>query len=287
MEQSREEKKRSRQSWSSMPLDVTSKILSKLPAKSVARSRCVSKQWSSISTDPYFISNMFPKQSSSSLLLFFKSKGKLFVFTIKNPNEPDPQTHHLEPYLEKVVNLAQTQNHLEGNMLSCNDGRCINGVIYYKGKLDQSNVDVIMSFDVRSEKFHDDVIPTPWSNLWWGKLIPYKGKLACFGHTANNMVITLWVLEDNAKWLCKHFTAPPLKSCGINGITDDGDFVYVPYGVQISFYIGYYDPERKSFRKVDFKGVADADFRLRNGLGNGRLHPFHTCLNNIENLLSL
>ncbi|AAG29644.1 hypothetical protein [Arabidopsis thaliana] len=259
-------------SMSSIPLDVTSKILAKLPAKSVLRARCVSKQWSSISTDPYFISNMFPKQSSSSLLIFFKPKRKLFVISIhQNPNEPQhvgicprldlfpnsKKTHYLEPYLEKILNLAQTQKQLEGNTIGDNDGQCINGVLYYRASLDQSNVDIIMSFDVS---------------------------------TMYNKDITLWVLED-AKWLCKHFTRAsyndqPLQALsGINGITDDGEFIYVAY-VLDSFYILYYDPEKKSYRRVDLQGVGDADFMLRNGLGNMDGIRIHTCLN-IESLLSL
>ncbi|CAL9218451.1 unnamed protein product [Arabidopsis halleri] len=370
MEQ-QEEKKRKIQrsittqssSVSSIPLDVTSKILSKLPAKSVLRSRCVSKQWLSISTDPYFI-NMFPKQSSSSLLLFFKTKGKLFVFSVhQNPNEPQhvdsyqmkypkyccfsytESVHGLicfrraakpiiwNPTMRKFSTLPKPKSKWKGitvflgydqiegkHKVVCmprgkasdecrvitlgtakkswrtikinhkhlpisDNGPCINGVLYYKAKLDQSNVDIIMSFDVRSEKF--DMIEMPWVNHYWGKLIPYAGKLACVKNTMNNKDITLWVLED-AKWLCKHFTASsydkPLKSlCGINGITDDGEFIYVPY-VLNSFYILYYDPEKKSYRKVDFEGVADADFRLSNGLGNESLYPFHTCVSHTESL---
>jgi len=130
----------------------------------------------------------------------------------------------------------------------------------------------------------------PWGNGWWGKLIPYAGKLACVKSTMYNKDITLWVLED-AKWLCKHFTRAsyndqPLQALsGINGITDDGEFIYVAY-VLDSFYILYYDPEKKSYRRVDLQGVGDADFMLRNGLGNMDGIRIHTCLN-IESLLSL
>ncbi|XP_010464693.1 PREDICTED: putative F-box protein At3g10240 [Camelina sativa] len=67
-------------SGSSIPLDVTSEILLRLPEKSVVRFRCVSKPWSSITTDPYFIS-LF-KTRSPRLLLCFKANDKLFVSSI-------------------------------------------------------------------------------------------------------------------------------------------------------------------------------------------------------------
>ncbi|CAA0285100.1 unnamed protein product [Arabidopsis thaliana] len=329
-------------SMSSIPLDVTSKILAKLPAKSVLRARCVSKQWSSISTDPYFISNMFPKQSSSSLLIFFKPKRKLFVISIhQNPNEPQhvvsyqmkfpnycrfgfrESVHGLicfriakkpiiwNPTLRKFSTLPKPKSNWKGkivflghdpvacehkvvcmprdkasdkcrvltlgtatqkkwrtiniinhkhlpfsNTIGDNDGQCINGVLYYRACLDQSNVDIIMSFDVRSEKFN--MIEVPWGNGWWGKLIPYAAS----------------------------YNDQPLQALsGINGITDDGEFIYVAY-VLDSFYILYYDPEKKSYRRVDLQGVGDADFMLRSGLGNMDGIRIHTCLN-IESLLSL
>ncbi|KAG2304872.1 hypothetical protein Bca52824_033523 [Brassica carinata] len=82
-------------STSFFPPDLIPEILSKLPAKSVGRFRCVSKLWSSITTDPYFI-NKFETQSRQkkpSLLVCFKKRGdRLFVFSIpqdrKSSNEP-------------------------------------------------------------------------------------------------------------------------------------------------------------------------------------------------------
>lgn len=358
------ERNRSTQSstMSSIPPDVTSKILSKLPLKSVLTSRCVSKHWSSISTDPYFIS-MFQKQNPSSLLFIFKENGKVFVFSVpqhsQNPNEPQhvdsyqmsypkycrlsftESVHGLiclrraanpiiwNPTMRKFSTLTKLNrtwkiitvyfgyDPIEGQHkvvcmpsgkasdecrvltlgsakktwrtikinnkhLPClnNDARCINGVLYYRASLYRSNVDIIMSFDVRSEKF--DMIEMPWGSTWWGKLIPYEGKLACVNKYMNNDAITLWVLED-AKWLCKHFAEPSYPHlniiCSIHGITDGGEFIYVPYVLKSSFYILYYDPKKKSYRKVEYEGIVDAEFRLSNGLGGCHLHPIHTCLN--------
>ncbi|XP_024006468.1 LOW QUALITY PROTEIN: putative F-box protein At1g47765 [Eutrema salsugineum] len=90
MEQQEEKKRkdykgRRRQSKStlSLPLDITSEILLRLPEKSVGRFLCESKLWSSITTDPYFI-NLFETQlpPHPSLLLCFIKDGNLFVSSI-------------------------------------------------------------------------------------------------------------------------------------------------------------------------------------------------------------
>ncbi|ESQ38338.1 hypothetical protein EUTSA_v10029264mg, partial [Eutrema salsugineum] len=167
--------------------------------------------------------------------------------------------------------------------------RCINGVVYYKACLDHSNVDVIMSFDVRSEKF--GVIPLPMNYTAYGMLIPYEGRLA---YVYNNACgITLCILEDAEKheWTYKPFFArinlyyPSLETYfHLDGITPAGEFIYVPWQVPLNpFYILYYDPKRNSYREIEF---ADEEFRLSNGLGNG-VYSLHLCADHIENLMSL
>ncbi|KAL0864474.1 hypothetical protein Bca101_043592 [Brassica carinata] len=75
----------SKLSSSSIPLDLTLEILSKLPVESVMRFRCVSKVWSSITTDPYFISSF---KTRPRLLMFYRKGAKLFVFSLsQNPNK--------------------------------------------------------------------------------------------------------------------------------------------------------------------------------------------------------
>ncbi|KAG7624687.1 F-box associated interaction domain [Arabidopsis thaliana x Arabidopsis arenosa] len=72
--------KRSKSGSSSIPLDLVSEILLRLPEKSVARFRCVSKPWSSITTEPYFINLLTTR--SPRLLLCFKANEKFFVSSI-------------------------------------------------------------------------------------------------------------------------------------------------------------------------------------------------------------
>ena len=77
----------------SLPLDLTSEIFLHLPAKYVVRFHCVSKLWSTITTQPYF-KNTF--EARSNLLLFFKDGDKLFVFSLsqQNPNPNESYLHY-------------------------------------------------------------------------------------------------------------------------------------------------------------------------------------------------
>ncbi|ESQ30711.1 hypothetical protein EUTSA_v10011993mg, partial [Eutrema salsugineum] len=66
-----------------LPLELTSEILLRLPPRSVFRFRCVSKLWSSITTDSYFIKSFETRPLlQPGLLVCFKKDGKLFVSSI-------------------------------------------------------------------------------------------------------------------------------------------------------------------------------------------------------------
>ncbi|ESQ30710.1 hypothetical protein EUTSA_v10012144mg [Eutrema salsugineum] len=67
----------------SFPLELTSEILLRLPARSVFRFRCVPKLWSSITTDSYFIKSFETRSFLQlSLLVCFEKDGTLFVYSI-------------------------------------------------------------------------------------------------------------------------------------------------------------------------------------------------------------
>jgi len=82
--------------------------------------------------------------------------------------------------------------------------------------------------------------------------------------------ITFWGLEDaqKHKWSDKPFLVPfshtnlVLKvKFQLSGISDAGEFIYLPSTFLNSFYIKYYDPKRNNFITVEFKGVTDCEFR--------------------------
>ena len=133
-------------------------------------------------------------------------------------------------------------------------GRCIEGVIYYIAyNRHQSRGYVVMSFDVRSEKF--DMIKLP-SKFYGDKLIIYKGRLAYFSeiiHRTNYRINhrILWILEDAQKhrWsrqdFFQHFGDID-RSFKLTGFTHAGEFIYVPKRVSHSFHILLCDPVRNS-----------------------------------------
>ncbi|KAF8100406.1 hypothetical protein N665_0225s0022 [Sinapis alba] len=118
-----------------------------------------------------------------------------------------------------------------------------------------------MSFDVRSEKF--DMIKLP-SKSPWDVLITYKGRLAFYSEEDYRINhCKLWILEDAQKhnWLGQDFLLPfgdlDAGSFKLTGPTHAGEFIYVPERVSQSFYILLCDPVRNSWRRFEFKGMAD------------------------------
>ncbi|ESQ30387.1 hypothetical protein EUTSA_v10012059mg [Eutrema salsugineum] len=379
-------------STSSLPLDIASEILLKLPAESVLRFRCVSKLWSSITNERNF-TDSFQTRRPKRLLLFFKEGERFFVFSLPqhnpNPNEsysyyasqpidsyhmtypkrcsytmktesvhglicfqssatpivwnpsmrkfltlpkPDKTWKNIKVFLgydpvegkHKVVcmpgsfnssdecrvltlgsssdqeswrNVKHSHNHypFPGKQKGVYHGRCINGVLYYPARLGDDLV--IMSFDIRSEKFINVIkIPYQWYDMNWhnttAMMIAYQGKLAWVRSCGDR--ISLWVLEDAEKheW-SKHILLPlshydqGLQNFKLVGVTDDGELVYVQNTAFKCVPVIYVDPKRQTFRRIEFRGIADDDFRQRNGLGDRRLRDLQSFPNHIETLLSL
>ncbi|CAA7043325.1 unnamed protein product [Microthlaspi erraticum] len=368
---------------SSFPHDLISEILLRLPLKTVGRFRCVSKLWSSVTTDRYFINSFVtrPQSKSPRLLLCFRRANKVFAFSIPqdHPKEAysvssqpvdrlhmttyhkngvfsprksvqglicfprraktliwNPTTRHISTIHKpekswkdrtvflgydpigckhklvsmpwdktsdecRVLTLGSDQeswrmvktNHNHRPSTNYISYECINGVLYYHACIGEDE-NVLMSFDVRSEKFH--AIKPQWNNSF-GLLTRYKGKLACATVSYPDSCLIVWTLKDPEKhyWSPINFPGAPLHPYAprlktnfrLTGITDAGEFVYVPYEFRQSFYVMYYDPKRKSIHVVEFKGIADDEFRLKHGLGNRRLSTIFTVPNHIESLVSL
>ncbi|KAG7594395.1 F-box domain [Arabidopsis thaliana x Arabidopsis arenosa] len=381
MEQPKEKKrkvnrKRTTQpkSTSSFPLDLTTEILLRLPARSVLRFRCVSKLWSSITTDSYFIKSFETRFSTlrPSLLVCFKEGDKLFVSSIPqhnhNSNEsyscsqpiyryhmkfpqglstfpptesvqglicfqvsgtpivwnpskkellplPKPpksgyaiaiflgydpvegkhkvmcMPHSISSDVCWVLTLGSTQDSwrtVKTNHRHRSDynivGRCIKGVIYYVADIYNKSVWVIITFDVRFEKF--GMIALPTDIFYRDMLINYEGRLA-FVERKKRRKSTLWILEDAKiqKWSSsKEFLEPfsyydkSLKSdFDLKGFTHAGELIYAPSTFHQSFYILFCDPVRESFRRFEFKGITDDE----SGKGVGKGCVLHTFPNHL------
>ncbi|CAA7048450.1 unnamed protein product [Microthlaspi erraticum] len=175
--------------------------------------------------------------------------------------------------------------------------RCINGVVYYHAKLGPHQR-VIMSFDVRSEKFHAINLPLPkWT---WRLTLSYHGKFACTGYNIQGNKIIMFVLKDAMKheWSRHLFSSLPEHWRNLNrsdvlmGDTDDDDGGELIFVRAKSLEFIYIHPKRKTLRSVNYRGVLD-DFRQRNGLEDtplaalAALDEFQLFPNHIETLSSL
>ncbi|CAF1947013.1 putative F-box protein At1g47790 [Brassica napus] len=352
----------------SIPTDLTIEILSRLPEKSVARFSCVSKLWSSITSDPSFprprLLLCFQKYDDSDLYVssipqhtrnsnnrsyssslsfdhhhmmklpscynLFSSKesvhGLICFQKSENPIVWNPSTRQFialpilpipckdwkkttlllgyDPiegkhkvvclpfkrtcYVCRVFKLGSGQKswrnvktNIQHRPTSDTYERYIEGVIYYLAS------SVVMSFDVRSEKF--DMIKLP-SGYFSGLLITYKGRLAFFSrmsYTTNHR--KLWILEDAQKhiWSGQDFLLPfadlDYLSFKLTGFTHAGEFIFVPTRRSQSSHILLYDPVRNSWRKFEFKGLADK-VSLHN---EHRPYALHVFPNHIDSQVSL
>ncbi|KAJ4901925.1 putative F-box protein [Raphanus sativus] len=170
-------------------------------------------------------------------------------------------------------------------------GQCINGVLYYQAQLGGGSGSgrAIMRFDVRSEKL--SVISLPWDGYWKMRITTYERRFACVGSIENS--ISMWVLEDaeKLKW-SNHIFLPLSHYDQVLGVdfklvgSNDESGVYVQTKLSKSFHVIYIHPKRKTFKKVEYSGIVDDDFRKHHGLGDGRLHELQVFPNHIETLLS-
>ncbi|XP_010495264.1 PREDICTED: putative F-box protein At1g50870 [Camelina sativa] len=88
----------------SIPFDLALDILSRLPPKSIARSLCVSKLWSSFTTLPSFTKLFATRRSAlpPSLLVTFSKNLKRFVFSF--PQHQNPDGSYPPAYIYQMTN---------------------------------------------------------------------------------------------------------------------------------------------------------------------------------------
>ncbi|KAL0642113.1 hypothetical protein Bca4012_103042 [Brassica carinata] len=112
------------------------------------------------------------------------------------------------------------------------DGICINGNLYYVARSDKTCL--IVSFDVRSEEFGEDL----------------------FGSHGE-----LWVLDDTQKekWFKHSFVSPNTDFEGVRSTwaTDTGEIAWVISRWENPFYVFFYNLDSKSVRRVEITGIDD------------------------------
>ncbi|XP_010429110.1 PREDICTED: F-box protein At2g21930-like [Camelina sativa] len=139
---------------------------------------------------------------------------------------------------------------------------CVNGVLYYVALLDTAVSHAVMSFDVRSEKFHLIEGPDPYVRP---KLTRYEGKPAVLFSGIADCRINLWVLEDAVKhkWSKKSYV---MSTIDLNTYffhhlfctNDAGEIVLAPDRVcSKPFYVLFYHPKKDTMRRVYIEGISE------------------------------
>ncbi|KFK45033.1 hypothetical protein AALP_AA1G335500 [Arabis alpina] len=78
-----------------LPIELIIEILTRLPLKSIAKCRCVSKRWSSILRLPYFTDLFLTRSYTTQPQILFaacKNDGEVIFFTSQQPKNPDEKS---------------------------------------------------------------------------------------------------------------------------------------------------------------------------------------------------
>ncbi|XP_006295845.2 F-box protein At2g21930 [Capsella rubella] len=140
---------------------------------------------------------------------------------------------------------------------------CINGVLYYVALLDTAVSHAVMSFDVRTEKFHLIEGPDPYVRPMMTR---YEGKAALLFAGIADCRVNLWVLEDAAKheWSKISYVSSTV-ACDTHFFhhmfcaNDAGEIVMAPASVCSlkPFEVLYYHPKKKTMRNVLVEGISE------------------------------
>ncbi|KAG5378142.1 hypothetical protein IGI04_025984 [Brassica rapa subsp. trilocularis] len=187
----------------SIPTDLTIEILSRLPEKSVARFSCVSKLWSSITSDP-----SFPRPR---LLLCFQKYDDSDL------------------YVSSIPQHTQNSNRSYSSSLSFDHHHMMKLPSCYNRFSSKESVHGLICFQ-ESEN------PIVWN-------------------PSTRQFIALPILPIPCKDWKK--TTLLLGYDPIEGFTHVGEFIFVPTRRSQSSYILLCDPVKNSWRKFEFKGLAD------------------------------
>ncbi|CAF2286523.1 unnamed protein product [Brassica rapa] len=115
-----------------IPHDLIIEIVSRLPTKSVARCRCVSKLWSSLLVHPYFTETYLTRSSASPKILFACVKdGKVSFYTSPQPDDDKASspitaaaaTYHMNFPFDHVIDIYRPMS----GLVCIRDGRILKG----------------------------------------------------------------------------------------------------------------------------------------------------------------
>ncbi|OAP14338.1 hypothetical protein AXX17_AT1G31670 [Arabidopsis thaliana] len=146
---------------------------------------------------------------------------------------------------------------------------CINGVLYYIAK---DPNDMMVCFDVRSEKFKLLHLAPSFVRFWSTILINYKNKLGVINLEDDYdggylLKLRMFVLEDfeKQKWTTYVHTLRDENKIKDNdnvyvvGATASGQIVLARNKAYKPFYVFYFNPEKSTVQSVEIQGVREEE----------------------------
>ncbi|XP_010463028.1 PREDICTED: F-box protein At3g57590-like [Camelina sativa] len=217
------------------------------------------------STGQYAILPKLYSFRKSTSFLGFDRIGKQFKVLAEAYPFSDERVHH------KVLTLGtgklrwRSDIHCPAYDRSLSDGICINGVLYYLASTVCESSYVIVSFDVRSEKFKF-IDASCFCDQYSYKLINYKGRLGgiSWSYVGSTLELRMLILEDVEKheWsryvysLGEKAIVDP-KNVDIVGVTTaTGEIVLCEkYRSSRPLCVFYFNPQKNTLQRVEIQGL--------------------------------
>ncbi|CAH2061173.1 unnamed protein product [Thlaspi arvense] len=167
---------------------------------------------------------------------------------------------------------------------------CISGVLYYGARKYAKSRDVIVSFDVGSERL---LLMEALKEERLIRLVDYRGKLSCFC-VDNGNSYSLWILDDAKKQIwskisvfspsfCDTYRNLNLRICGA---TDTSEIIFVERLTDLAFKLFYYDLKKENVSKrIGIGGLAEYD-KVRRNPDDIVRHLSISC-EHVDNIVSL
>ncbi|CAA7045648.1 unnamed protein product [Microthlaspi erraticum] len=227
--------KREKKSEPTIPTDLIIEIFSRLPGKSVARFRCLSKLWSSTLRRPYFTELFLTKSSARPRLLFVLRKD-LYEWTVSRR-------------LSLINHMGSRIDEWDTQPVICNPitGRYAILPVLVEDQDIQSNS--ALGFDPIHKQFKGRL-----GGISWG----------CDDSPGETLELRICVLEDveTQKWsesvysLGENAPVCPWDDYNV-GVTAFGEIVLSPKDTTKQFYVFFFSPERNTLQKVEIRGLTD------------------------------